>query len=502
MSDLPNQPLRCSPRATAWGWGVLGLMLLVQSGALAWLSKDFTYGTDLGSRPILALVAVLMAAGAVYLGAVALVRRSAPSRGLAWWIFGVGAAMRLIAASTQPLLEDDYYRYLWDGAVAAHGYNPYAIIPGVALSGGYGAESGIPELAEEAGIVLERVNHPNLGTIYPPATQVAFALAHRLVPWKLSGLRAVYYGVDCVVFALLLGLLRRLGRPARYSVLYWWNPLVVEEVYNSLHMDILLVPCVLGAVLFLFQQRPGRAAAALALAAAVKLWPLILLPPALATCWRTPRKMAAAAGIFAGLTVLFLAPMYPIIDLGGNSGLVVYGERWEMNDALFMAFPWLLEQAASIAGFALSPGELHRGGKVLAALILIAITLWVCRAIARREPPHAPLPVSGTAAYNRWIAAKLCAIAAALFLLSPTQFPWYYLWLLPMLVLAPSNALLWLTALLPLYYLKFYLDARGQVDFFHNRIVWVEFAPVWLLLGREWWSRRRGRRAPGVEVDV
>ena len=37
-----------------------------------------------------------------------------------------------------------------------------------------------------------------------------------------------------------------------------------------------------------------------------------------------------------------------------------------------------------------------------------------------------------------------------MFLLSPTQFPWYYTWLLPLLAVTPSLPLLLYTALLPL----------------------------------------------------
>ena len=82
------------------------------------------------------------------------------------------------------------------------------------------------------------------------------------------------------------------------------------------------------------------------------------------------------------------------------------------------------------------------------------------------------------------------------FLLSPAQFPWYYTWLVPFLVVVPSPALLLLTALLPLYYLRFYLDIRDQSRLFDYGIVWVEFLPVWLLLARECWLNGRARLAP------
>ena len=85
---------------------------------------------------------------------------------------------------------------------------------------------------------------------------------------------------------------------------------------------------------------------------------------------------------------------------------------------------------------------------------------------------------------------------AAVFLLSPTQFPWYYLWLVPLLALRPMPSLLLLTPLLPLYYLRFHIKAHHDVALFDHHIVWVEYIPVWCLLIWEWLRRRASRYTP------
>ena len=72
-----------------------------------------------------------------------------------------------------------------------------------------------------------------------------------------------------------------------------------------------------------------------------------------------------------------------------------------------------------------------------------------------------------------------------LFFLSPTQFPWYALWLLPFLTIRPRFSLLLLTATMPLYYLRYYFEARNMTVFFDFGIVWLEYLPVWILLLRE-----------------
>ena len=95
---------------------------------------------------------------------------------------------------------------------------------------------------------------------------------------------------------------------------------------------------------------------------------------------------------------------------------------------------------------------------------------------------------------------KCLWIVAALFLLSPTEFPWYYVWVMPFLAIRPRWSLLLLAVLLPIYYLRFYYSARGEAGFFDNVLVWVEYVPVWALLIWEGYAARRGRPTPGAEA--
>ncbi len=471
-----------TPRVTL-GLALLGVALVACCATIAGLSRDFTYGTDMAERPILPFVALLMLAALPYFGAVYLVPRAILTPKLAWGIFIIGVAMRLFMAIAQPILEDDFYRYLWDGAVTAHGHNPYTIRPADAREGGEGVSPELLALAQGSGIVLQRVNHPELGTIYPPVSQAIFALAHALAPWSRAGLLTLYYAADCAAFALLLALLRRLGRNPALVLVYWWNPLCVKEIYNSLHMDILLVPCLLLFLLMLLRGRPHIASCALAVATAVKLWPVLLLAPVAMTLRKLPRALAISLSAFLVLSALLLAPMAATRMLGDASGVAAYGARWEMNDALFMVFPWSVKHLAATMGHTLTAGEAHRAGKVIAGVLLLAVIALIGRRVANRsctdgdsEPPI--------------VTATLWTIAA-LFLLSPTQFPWYFTWFAPLLALVPSRGLLILTFTLPLYYLKFYLDARGQVQLFHHGVVWLEYIPVWLLL---LWDR--GKETP------
>ena len=95
-------------------------------------------------------------------------------------------------------------------------------------------------------------------------------------------------------------------------------------------------------------------------------------------------------------------------------------------------------------------------------------------------------------------------VVSALFLLSPTQFPWYFLWMLPFLSILPRPSLLLLTPLLSLYYIRYYFQAKGMVHVHDNGIVWLEFVPVWCLLIWEWikqrpWEKPKKRHPPEFE---
>jgi len=128
----------------------------------------------------------------------------------------------------------------------------------------------------------------------------------------------------------------------------------------------------------------------------------------------------------------------------------------------------------------------QRLARALVAAILCFWTFWVVR-----KADNDPLETS----------RRFLLVIAALFLLSPTQFPWYSLWLLPFLTIHARTSLLLLTPLLSLYYLRPYFSARGMAGIHDNGIVWLEFVPVWILLVREYFKRRRSSLRFCIDVD-
>lgn len=457
-----------SPGQLPARWLYTGITLVILSLTLTFFSHAFEYTTPVAGRPIILLTVLLAASGAAYL-AVAWHRQSLRSSGakLFWWIVGVGLAMRLAMFFSLPMMEDDWYRYIWDGAVTAHGLNPFERAPAavrLAVNPSSAQDSVFAALATDSGQVLERINHPHLKTIYPPVAQAAFAAAHLLAPWSINGLRAVLLLCDIASLLLLVALLGRLGLPPAMSALWWWNPLLIKEIYNSAHMDIFLVPLLLGAILAVSSRRLLLASLLLALAVGVKVWPVILLPLLLRAHGAGWRRVVPSLLLFGVFCLLLYFPLAGRISAGA-SGFGAYFSSWEMNDGLFMLPLWLWRGLSGGAPWA------ELATRVTVGVMLAVWVLWLCR----------------TPWDNPGQLARYCLYAVAMmFMLSPTQFPWYFCWLLPLLALVPMRSLLLLTVLLPVYYLRFHFDGYGLVKLFDNWIVWVEYLPVLAMMAFEW----------------
>ncbi len=448
---------------------MVGLAALVAwSIGLTWLSGSFAYERGVLEKPVWMFVAMQVAAGIVYLLTLLALRRQSTTGGLLMVVIAAGVLMRLTQFGAVPVLEDDYYRYLWDGAVTAHGHNPYAYSPEQLQQHTEAVPVDLLHLASESGTVVDRVNHPWLRTIYPPTAQAAFALGYWISPFDIQGLRLVWLGLDLAVLYLLLALLRGSSSPIFGLAIYWLNPLLIKEVFNAGHMELVLVAGLLAAMLAMLRGLHKTGGLLLGLAAGAKIWPVLWLPLLLRHGWTTWRRGIGVAVAFAiPAAVLALPILLGRLDAG--SGFTAYAQRWQMNDSAYLA----IHEAAKL----LSPDHAQSLARLIVAVVVLGVVMWCVR---RLRPTFDGLLSGAT------------VIAATLFLLSPTQFPWYYLWLLPMLALRPMWSLLALTVTLPLYYLRFPLDAMGHTAWFDYGVVWIEFVPVWLLLA---WELRRGNRA-------
>ena len=440
--------------------------------------------------PVLALVTGLVIGGALFslclvplITATASQQPDAPTlKRILMLIFAAGLLARLVLLFSEPILEDDYQRYLWDGAVVAQGINPYRTTPADAAK--LPATQALGRLAAQSGPVIERINHNHLTTLYPAVAQGAFALAYLIKPWSVVTWRLVLLACDLTTFALVLILLSEVGRSPVWAALYWWHPLVLKELFNSAHMDAIVLPLVMAALLLSIHKRPLWATTALAFAAGAKLWPALLLPLILATLWPDIRTLARAVLIFAALMLLWAWPL-ATVALEPSSGFVAYFGTWQTNSALFPALQAIMAKVLSVFGVGERvPGLVVRG---FIALCVASLSL----AVALRPPKDA---------YETLWRAAL--VVAAVILLSPAQYPWYSVWIAPLLVFVPLWCFLTLAVTLPLYYLRFYLAAHDVGEQFAAVVVWFIWVPAWAALALEIFWRQRNSAVDPVPPSL
>lgn len=453
------------------------LLLLASQIALVLSSAGLTHAAatrPIDVAPFIALLAAPAAVGLICARAFA--GHEFPAH-VFWPMVAVGLTMRLVWFGAPAPLEDDFHRYLWDGAVVANRLNPYTFSPEqIAL--GAEAPPAFSELASVGRSVVDRINFPEYTSIYPGTAQLAFAAAHWLAPWRLDGLRTVFMLADAATLAAIVTLLTDLGRPRMWAALYWCNPLVTLAGVATAHVDALLPPLVLGAFVAMNRMRPTLASALLALAVGVKIWPALLAPLLLRNSFIDRRRLIPAACVFTFISGAVLAPLTAEM-FSGRSGLSAYATLWYNNNA---PFAWL-----STALHRLSDGD-RFWANTLPRSILAAVGAVAALLIALR-------PVKDLADHL----SRALAIGATIFFLSPAQFPWYALWFLPLAAVTQHWPLLLASATLPEYYLFFPLAEMGARDLFQNGVALLHAAPIWAWLA---WSRINLGSAPNDETQA
>ena len=467
----PIRPLARDVCALIVGTGLIGLSLL----ALRWLSRSFPPGTTTAEHPVFTVLAALLLGGLAWMTTFPALRRladgGAPTGRVLLFGLAAGLLFRAMFFGSHAIYEDDFRRYLWDGAVVAYGLDPYAHSPAEVSAQAQASDSAaleeLRELDREAGGLTRGINNPRLTTIYPPVAQSAFAAAAVLRPFDPDALRAVFLLLEAASFALFALALRAYGRDPVWALAYALCPLVAFAGFNTLHMDILLVPWLLLALLWV-GRRPALAAVALAGAVGVKVWPLVL-GPVLFRQYRTrPLRYVGYGVLLGGLSLVVMWPM--LRGLGASSGLEAYSAGWVRSSFLFPR----LEGALS--GLADDPGRVAR---LLVAGAVAGLSL-VLALVARPDPMRLPL--------------ALMAVTLALLFLSPTGYPWYAIWVAAFLPFVPSRGAALLCVGVSLYYIRFWLGERGDYGIYTDVLVPLHFGLPLVVLAVEGSVAWRGRR--------
>jgi hypothetical protein len=377
-------------------------------------------------------------------------------------VLGFALLFRVVLLFSNPIQEDDFYRYLWDGKVVASGLNPYSVTPNVVLdrTRGLSPWSQILDNDPHFALILSRVNHPEVPTIYPPLAQVVFGATALLAPGSLLALRVVFLAFDLGSCGLILALLKQLGINPVWVFVYAWSPLVIKESINSAHYDVIPTFFLVLALLLSLKGKHFFSFLSLALAIMGKIYPVVLVAVFTWRTWQTQgiTRVLLGLGIMIATIIVGYAPFW---DAGGLlwQGTLAFAERWQTNSFLFP----LLHRLVGERWVANTAVSLLLGCTVLAVLGNFDV---------REEKTFL------------WVNFLILGV---LFLLSPVGNPWYFLWLLPFLCVFPLRSWLLLSGLLGLYYLWFYFLYRGTAETF-RWVIWLEYLPFYGMLAWEWFT--------------
>ncbi len=350
-------------------------------------------------------------------------------------IIGLALILRLVAAYASPLLEDDHYRYLWDGFQTATTFNPYLQAPLVFFN-----EPTISAFWQD---ILYSINYPEVPTIYGPVLQGLFALGYKIEPGRIGALQSILLLSDMGILLLLM----QQKIPIRSTLLYAIHPLILKESMASAHPDILVGGLLLMALISWRNCHAIFVGIFLALAVGTKISALIVLPFLLAM----PRGQGWNWCGRVGLSFLFVLCLcyLPFWVQGGSDfkALSVFTQEWRFNPLVFRCVELLI----------------HSGTKfVIAILSLSALGLLFVRWRLFYSDALPPLDY---------------ALLILLFF-SPVVNPWYGLWLIaPALLLGRY----WLAASVSVLMLA-YFNSTVLLDsklFAANDLVPAQFLVAW-----------------------
>ena len=290
-----------------------GLFLIGYALFIYFNATDLTYAAGPSKTEVRLYVLIRIITGLLYTIAIFFLVKSVTFKSHHLIImFAIGIIGRIILLPTEPILEDDYNRYLWDGAVTAHGINPYKYPPEWFIEQDTvkeGIDPIIYRLAESSGDIIKNINHPHIRTIYPPVAQIVFAISYFANPWSTTYYKLLLLVADLIIFILLLVLLKKMILPTSLVAIYWLNPILLHEIFNSGHMDILVFPFILAGILYLFSDKFVKSVVYFSIAVGVKIWPVIFIPFVLKRTSNNKRILITSIISSLVIIVIILSPV-------------------------------------------------------------------------------------------------------------------------------------------------------------------------------------------------
>ncbi len=237
---------------------------------------------------------------------------------------------RMAMLGSLPLLSEDVYRFLWDGNLVLLSENPYTSTPEQL----HESFRHLPIVAE----LYPHLNSPTYYSVYPPFSQVFFIIAVWLgnsLQAQIEWLRLILILGECATFYLLLLLCRQYTIPNKRILLYALNPLIILEISANFHFEGLVLLTVLAAIYQLKRQAVAEASGLMAVAAGLKLLPIILLPQQFFSL--SAKQKLNFTSIFILSALLIFSPLLLTGFSGGfTESLGLYFQKFEMNGSIYL----------------------------------------------------------------------------------------------------------------------------------------------------------------------
>lgn len=348
-------------------------------------------------------------------------------------------AFRLILLPTELILENDIYRYLWDGHIWLQGINPYRYAPAdaatIPIRTGYWHLIGFPEIP----------------TIYPPTLQYVFGLTQLIFPASVVGMKFVLVLFDAGTIVLLIKLLQKLSLPKEWVLIYAWSPLVVKEIANSGHADAVSAFFLILTLLMVAQKKTVLSAFVMAAFVLTKFVGILLLP----LFWN---QWKWKGYLIFGVSVLVLYLPFLHWDVNLFEGFLTFSNEWRFNSGLFMLVEEILLYLKLAGYFNSDP---------ITRKLMFGVILYVVLRQSWKTYLHYSYPQ---------LVRSMFIILGTVLLCSPVINVWYLVWVIPLLCIQPNRAWLLFTALVFLSYTYYY-------EFLFNAWVkWVEFGVFFVVL--------------------
>lgn len=340
---------------------------------------------------------------------------------LSFWILaGLGIVFRLIFIPAIPNLSQDFYRFLWDGRLAAQGISPYLFTPDMYFK----------EVSTSLGIIIPQANelYQGMGALsashfsnYPPVNQFFFAVAALFTGKSILGsviaLRIFIILADIGILYFGKKLLEKLNLPIKNIFWYFLNPFIIIELAGNLHFEGVMLFFFIWALYLLFKGKWIWAAVLIGASVSVKLLPLLFLPlffkyftnknktsQVLKTCEVSIKKLLGFYFITgAAIALTFLPFLSSEFIQNFSSTIALWFQDFEFNASVYYIIRWLGYQ---VVGW----NVIETVGKILPILVLLFVL-----GIALFRKNNTP---------QQLLTGMLFAISFY-FLLSTTVHPWY-----------------------------------------------------------------------------